>query len=71
VLFYPFNCTIALLAFFIFRVMDIIKPYPTRKLQRLSGGLGIMMDDYVAGVYTNILLLIIVVVSYCVGSPIY
>jgi phosphatidylglycerophosphatase A len=71
VLFYPFNWTIALLAFFIFRAMDIIKPYPTRRLQRLSGGLGVMMDDYVAGVYTNILLLIVVVVSYCLGSPIY
>src|SRR5208337_5549183 len=37
VLFYPFNITIALAAFIIFRCMDIIKPYPIRRLQSLDG----------------------------------
>lgn len=71
VLFYPFDWRIALMAFFIFRAMDILKPYPTRKLQKLRGGLGVMIDDYVAGIYTNILLLIIVIVSYYAGLSIY
>ncbi|MCI0706013.1 MAG: phosphatidylglycerophosphatase A [Ignavibacteriae bacterium] len=42
------------LAFFIFRIFDIVKPYPARKFDNLHGGLGIMLDDVVAGVYTVI-----------------
>lgn len=38
-------------AFFIFRVLDIIKPYPANRFERLHGGLGIMADDLMAGVY--------------------
>lgn len=71
VLFYPFNWKIAILAFLIFRVMDILKPYPANKFQDLEGGKGIMLDDYIAGVYTNIILLVIVLVSSFMGVPIY
>jgi phosphatidylglycerophosphatase A len=39
-------------AFFIWRIMDIIKPYPARKLEELSGGWGVMMDDITAGAYS-------------------
>ena len=42
-------------AFVAFRVMDIIKPPPANGLQRLKGGLGILIDDLVAGVYANVL----------------
>jgi len=63
VLFYPFSWKIAVLAFFIFRIMDIIKPYPAGKLQDLRGGLGVMIDDYIAGAYTNIIILMLVLVS--------
>jgi phosphatidylglycerophosphatase A len=41
----------ALLAFALFRLFDIVKPWPARQLERLHGGLGIMMDDVAAGVY--------------------
>jgi phosphatidylglycerophosphatase A len=41
-----------ILAFFVWRIMDIIKPYPARKLENLEGGLGVMMDDISAGVYS-------------------
>ena len=41
----------ALAGFFIFRVFDIIKPFPARRFERLHGGLGIMADDLMAGVY--------------------
>lgn len=43
-------------AFFLFRLFDVIKPFPLRRLQDLHGGLGIVIDDIGAGVYTNILL---------------
>ncbi|MFQ5899722.1 MAG: phosphatidylglycerophosphatase A [Candidatus Methylomirabilia bacterium] len=41
-----------LAAFFLFRVLDILKPFPARQSQALSGGLGVMLDDLVAGAYT-------------------
>lgn len=56
VLFHPFSWTTAVLAFLIFRVTDILKPWPTRRLQSLDGGLGVMIDDYIAGVYTSIII---------------
>lgn len=62
VFFYPFNLKIAFAAFFIFRVLDILKPWPAGRLQTLKGGLGIMIDDCVVGVYTNIVLLVSVLV---------
>jgi len=42
--------------FFLFRVFDIIKPWPARKFEDLPGGLGIMADDLMAGVYGWIVL---------------
>ena len=63
VLFYPFSWKIAILAFIIFRIMDIVKPYPANMLQKLEGGLGVMIDDFIAGIYTNLTLLIIVIIS--------
>ena len=38
-------------AFFSFRLLDILKPWPIRRLERLPGGLGIMADDLLAGIY--------------------
>jgi phosphatidylglycerophosphatase A len=46
----------ALLAFFLFRLSDIVKPYPANRLERLPGGAGIMADDLMAGVYANLAL---------------
>jgi phosphatidylglycerophosphatase A len=60
VLFYPFNIKIAFAAFVIFRIMDILKPWPIGRLEKLPGGFGIMIDDCVAGVYTNLILLVTV-----------
>ncbi len=44
------------LGFFLFRVLDIIKPFPANAAERLPGGSGIMADDLVAGIYGNVLL---------------
>lgn len=52
----PFTWPNLLLAFVLFRVFDIWKPLGIRKLERLSGGWGVMMDDVLAGVYAAILL---------------
>ena len=60
-----FGVTVALLpksllmgvaAFFIFRILDILKPQPARFLERLPAGWGVMLDDVAAGIYGNILL---------------
>ncbi len=42
--------------FIIFRLFDIIKPYPARHWQDLPGGWGIMLDDIIAGAYTVIVI---------------
>ncbi len=41
----------AVLAFLLFRFFDIIKPYPARRAERISGGIGVILDDLIAGVY--------------------
>ncbi len=51
-------------AFLLFRFFDIVKPYPARRLESLNGGLGIMADDIVAGVYAAMVVALAVVVSW-------
>jgi phosphatidylglycerophosphatase A len=46
----------ALLGFLLFRVADIIKPYPANRFEKLPGGLGVMADDAMAGIYANVAL---------------
>lgn len=41
-------------AFLAFRLFDITKPWPARRFEKLHGGLGIMADDIVAGVYAAV-----------------
>jgi phosphatidylglycerophosphatase A len=43
-------------AFFLFRAFDMFKIYPGNKLEGLRGSAGIMMDDLMAGIYTNIVM---------------
>lgn len=43
-------------AFILFRIFDIVKPYPARKMEQLPGGWGIVLDDLVAGIYANLLI---------------
>ena len=45
-----------LAAFLLFRAADIVKPFPVNRLERLPGGIGIMADDLMAGVYANVAL---------------
>jgi phosphatidylglycerophosphatase A len=46
----------ALVGFLLFRVADVVKPYPADRLERLPGGLGVMADDLMAAVYANLAL---------------
>jgi phosphatidylglycerophosphatase A len=48
-----------ILSFILFRFFDIVKPYPANRLQELDGGVGIMFDDLVAGVYGAVIVSII------------
>jgi phosphatidylglycerophosphatase A len=50
------NWKYLLLGFILFRVFDIWKPFPVRRLEKLPGGWGVMADDWMAGVYAAILL---------------
>ena len=52
----PFNWKYFLAAFLIFRFFDIVKPLYIRKAEQLPSGWGIMADDLLAGIYTNLLL---------------
>lgn len=46
-----------IVSFILFRVFDIVKPYPARQAERLRGGFGIMCDDLIAGAYAFVLVL--------------
>ena len=54
--FVPPTTVNVIIAFFVFRFFDILKPPPIRQLDRMKGGLGIMLDDLAAGLATNIVL---------------
>jgi phosphatidylglycerophosphatase A len=52
--FIPVGWSAALAGFFLFRIFDVIKPYPAGRFERLHGGLGVMSDDAMAAVYANL-----------------
>lgn len=57
-LFIPHNLIQFIIAFIVWRILDIVKPYPANKAESLKGGLGIMMDDIVAGLYSLVIMII-------------
>jgi phosphatidylglycerophosphatase A len=52
----PKTWPLLVIGFFLFRLFDIWKPFPIRQTERLREGWGIMADDALAGIYTNVLL---------------
>ncbi len=58
-LFIPYDGRLVIIAFIIFRILDALKPYPADRLQNLTGSKGIMSDDLIAGLYTNIILQVV------------
>ena len=57
----------AIVGFFLFRVLDIFKPWPARQLESLPGGLGIMADDLMVAVYGNLLMRLFVLAAARIG----
>jgi phosphatidylglycerophosphatase A len=55
-LFIPYKIQYFLAGFILFRIFDIWKPFYIRKLEKINGGLGVMLDDVLAGIYSNIVL---------------
>lgn len=52
----PVNVTGAITGFLIFRVLDVVKPWPSAGFEKLPGGLGVMADDGMAALYGNLLM---------------
>jgi phosphatidylglycerophosphatase A len=52
--FIPVGLSGAIAGFVLFRIFDVIKPFPARRLEALHGGLGVMADDAMAAVYANV-----------------
>ena len=56
------------LAFVLFRALDVLKPWPCRRLERLPGGWGIMLDDVAAGLW-GMLIMLVLLAAYAIGLP--
>ena len=66
VLLFPPTLPMLVLGFVLFRVFDIVKPFPANVSQRLTGGIGVMVDDLIAGAYA---LAVMLVLRAIVGWP--
>lgn len=55
----PVELRHAVLALALFRIFDIVKPWPARQLEELPGGTGIMLDDLAAGAYALVIMLVV------------
>jgi phosphatidylglycerophosphatase A len=62
-LFVPVTLKYVIAALILFRFFDIVKPLFIRKIEKLPGGWGIMLDDVLAGIYANILLQIVLLLK--------
>ena len=54
--FLPATPQVLLAGFLLFRILDVVKPWPAHRLEELPGGSGIMADDLMAGLYANLIL---------------
>jgi len=62
-MFIPLSVSTLIVGFIFFRLFDILKPFYIRKLEKLPGGVGVMMDDVLAGFYSNLVLQVAIFVS--------
>jgi phosphatidylglycerophosphatase A len=61
--FIPVNITGAIVGFLLFRLFDVVKPWPANRLEALHGGLGIMADDAMAAVYGNVVMRVLLIIA--------
>jgi phosphatidylglycerophosphatase A len=59
----PVNPMGALVGFVVFRALDVVKPWPSGRFERLPGGLGVMADDGMAALYGNVVMRILVALT--------
>jgi phosphatidylglycerophosphatase A len=59
----PVTLTGAIVGFFLFRALDVFKPWPSGRFERLPGGLGVMADDGMAALYGNGIMRILMVLA--------
>jgi phosphatidylglycerophosphatase A len=62
--FMPPDPKIIFLGFLIFRILDTLKPYPSARFQNQPGAIGVIGDDLIAGIYTNIVLQLILKIPH-------
>lgn len=65
----PATWALAVIGFFVFRLLDIVKPWPAGRLEHLHGGLGMMADDVMAAVYGNLILRGALLLLPMLGTP--
>lgn len=53
------SLAVGLMGLVLFRIFDIVKPYPVGAAERLGGGTGVVLDDVVAGIYSRIVMLVL------------
>jgi phosphatidylglycerophosphatase A len=56
----PVNMVGVLVGFLVFRVLDVVKPWPSARFEFLPGGLGVMADDGMAAIYGNVVMQVLV-----------
>jgi phosphatidylglycerophosphatase A len=56
---HPLHWQTVATGFVVFRILDVLKPFPARRLEHLPGGTGVVLDDVMVGVYGNALLWLI------------
>jgi phosphatidylglycerophosphatase A len=66
VLVFPLTVPVLIAGFFLFRVFDVVKPPPAYGSQKLGGGVGVMIDDLIAGAYA---LAVLAAARWLVGWP--
>ena len=61
--FLPVNVSGAIVGFLVFRVLDVIKPWPSGGMEKLPGGLGVMADDGMAAIYGNLVMRVLLALA--------
>jgi phosphatidylglycerophosphatase A len=56
----PVNVVGAIVGFVVFRVLDVVKPWPSAQMEHLPGGLGVMADDGMAALYGNAIMRVLI-----------
>ena len=64
----PLSYNTLILGFLFFRLYDIVKPYPVHNVEELDGGLGITLDDVLAGIYANVSLAVCLLIYHFIAS---